>query len=119
MGARKGLSAGVPARDAAGVTPSFESLVWPDDGGAAMRFLTSNEWPFHESPCVSHDQAAQLSLVGDDIASFWVRAGTERIGLIRVFDLDDLEDGSPLFDLRIAEGPYAILRREWRALPCS
>ena len=104
MGLEMGLSAEVPARDAGGVTPSFELLVWPDDAEAAMRFLTSNEWPFHGSPRLSHDQAARVSLAGDDIASFWIRADTERIGLIRAFDLDDLDDGSPLFDLRIAEG---------------
>lgn len=94
----------MPARDAGGVTPSFELLVWPDDAEAALRFLASNEWPFHGSPRLSVDQAARVGLAGDDIASFWIRVGTERVGLIRAFDLDDLDDGSPLFDLRIAEG---------------
>jgi RimJ/RimL family protein N-acetyltransferase len=99
-----GLGADVPSRDAGGVTPSFETLDWPDDAEAAMRFLTSNEWPFHGSPCLSDDQAAQVRLAGNDVASFWIRADNERIGLIRAFDLDDLDDGSPLLDLRIAEG---------------
>ena len=86
------------------MTLSFDALVWPEDAGAAIEFLTSNEWPFHGSPCLTHDQAARLSLAGDDIASFWIRADAEVIGLIRAFDLDDLDAGSPLFDLRIAEG---------------
>ncbi len=86
------------------MTLSFESLVWPDDAEAAIRFLTSNEWPFHGLPRLSYDQAAQVKLAGDDVASFWIRADTERIGLIRAFDLEDLDAGSPLFDLRIAEG---------------
>ena len=87
-----------------GVTLSFELLVWPDDADEAITFLTSNEWPFHASPCLSQEQAAHVSLAGDDIVSFWIRAGDERIGLIRAFDLDDRDDGSPLFDLRIADG---------------
>jgi RimJ/RimL family protein N-acetyltransferase len=84
------------------VTPSFEPLVSPDDTEAAIELLTSNEWPFHGLPYLSHDQAAQVRLAGDDIASFWAEADSERIGLIRVFDLDDRGDGSPLFDVRIA-----------------
>jgi RimJ/RimL family protein N-acetyltransferase len=92
------------SRDADRVRPSFELLRWPEDNAAAIEFLTSNQWPFHGSPHLSPDQAAQIGLGGDGVASFWIRAGTERIGLIRVFDLDDLDEGSPLFDLRIAEG---------------
>lgn len=83
------------------MTLSFEPLVWPDDTEAAIEFLTSNEWPFHGLPHLTHDQAAQVSLADDDVASFWVQADTKRIGLIRAFDLDDLDVGSPLFDLRI------------------
>lgn len=103
MTGSNGLSAEVPARDAGPVTTSFDALVWPQDAEAASEFLTSNDWPFHGSPCLTHDQAARVSLAGDDIASFWIRADTETVGLIRVFDLDDLDVGSPLFDLRIAE----------------
>ncbi len=82
---------------------SFDSLVWPDDAEAAILFLTSNEWPFHGLRRLTPDQAATVTVVGDDVASFWIRADSETIGLIRVFDLDDLADGSPLFDLRLAE----------------
>lgn len=82
--------------------PTFESVVWPDDHDAVIGFLMSSEWPFHATPLLEHDQAAQFSVVGDDTASFWIRVGTERIGLIRAFDLDDIDDGSPLFDVRIA-----------------
>lgn len=42
-------------------------------------------------------------MAGDDIATFWIRDGEDTIGLIRLFDLDDLDNGSPLFDLRIDE----------------
>ena len=102
--ARKRAQYRAGLRDADRVTSSFDSLVLPEDAEAAIEFLTSNEWPFHGSPHLRHDQAAQVRVAGDDIASFWIRADAKVIGLIRAFDLDDLDVGSPLFDLRIAEG---------------
>lgn len=84
------------------MTPSFEPLVWPDDAEQAARFLASNPWPFHQRAHLAPDQAAQVTLADDETVAFWVRVGSERAGLIRVFDLGDLVDGSPLFDLRLA-----------------
>jgi len=80
----------------------FEPVVWPEDADAAVQFLASNEWPYHGRPNLSLDQAAEVSLAGVDIASFWAKAGGENVGLIRVFDLEDLDVGSPLLDIRIA-----------------
>lgn len=82
----------------------YEAVVWPDDAGAAIDFLTSNEWPYHGRSTLSREQAADVELVGDGVASFWVLAGDRTIGLLRAFDLEDLAVGSPLLDIRIAEG---------------
>jgi RimJ/RimL family protein N-acetyltransferase len=82
----------------------FEPVVWPDDADAAASFLAAHEWPFHGAPQLTTDEAAKIQVAGDDTVSFWVRDDGETIGLVRVFDLDDLADGSPLFDLRIAPG---------------
>jgi RimJ/RimL family protein N-acetyltransferase len=90
------------ASNAGGVQTSFEPVVWPDDSEAAVEFLVSNEWPYHGRPNLSHEQAANVVLAGDDIVSFWVKAGDEAIGLVRAFDLDDLDVGSPLLDIRVA-----------------
>lgn len=39
---------------------------------------------------------------GSNHASFWILNGeSDVIGLVRLFDLDDIDDGYPLFDLRI------------------
>jgi RimJ/RimL family protein N-acetyltransferase len=89
-------------RDAGFVLNLVEPVVWPDDAEAAVEFLVSNEWPYHSRLNLSREQAAKVSLGGDDTISFWVKAGGETIGLIRVFDLDDLDVGSPLLDIRIA-----------------
>jgi RimJ/RimL family protein N-acetyltransferase len=78
-------------------------LAWPDDEPDVVTFLTSNEWPFHADPNPTVDDVGEMSFVGDDVVSFWIADGEVRVGLIRVFDLDDIDDGSPLFDVRIAE----------------
>ena len=40
----------------------------------------------------------------EDVLTFWIRDRGKTVGMVRLFDLDDLDVGSPLFDLRIAEG---------------
>ena len=86
------------------VTSAFvvEPLAWPADADIVVSFLTAHEWPFHGVPRLSPEEAAAVRVVADDIASFWIRDGDGIAGLIRLFDLDDLDNGSPLFDLRIA-----------------
>lgn len=82
---------------------SFVPVVMPDDSAAAVEFLVSSEWPFHGTPRLTRDGAASIALVGDDVASFWIRDDDRPVGVIRAFDLDDLVTGSPLLDVRIAE----------------
>ncbi len=86
------------------MTLTFEPLAWPDDAAAAATFLATHEWPFDGEPRLTTDRATAVAVAGDDVATFWIRVDGETIGMIRAFDLDDLDDGSPLFDLRIAEG---------------
>ena len=82
---------------------SFDPLRWPDDAAAVVQFLTANRWPFHGTPCLSPTEAALVAVTGDDVATFWIRDSGEIVGMIRLLDLDDLDVGSPLFDLRLAE----------------
>jgi RimJ/RimL family protein N-acetyltransferase len=42
-------------------------------------------------------------VAADDVATFWIRDDGQTIGMIRLLDLDQLDVGSPLFDLRKAE----------------
>jgi RimJ/RimL family protein N-acetyltransferase len=85
------------------VALTFERLTWPDEAADVVEFLTTNEWPFHRSARLSPLEAASVDVVGEDVAAFWIRLDGATIGMIRLFDLDDVEDGSPLFDLRLAE----------------
>lgn len=82
----------------------FDPLHWPEDAQTVVEFLTASEWPCHGVPLLSRTDAAKVSVVANDTATFWIRNGAETVGLIRLLDLDDLDVGSPLFDLRIAQG---------------
>ena len=81
----------------------FKPLSLPGDEPAVVEFLSTNEWPFHGEPHLSADTAAQVRVESDDIEAFWICEGAATVGLLRLMDLTDLEVGSPLFDLRVAE----------------
>lgn len=74
------------------------------DADALAGFLAAHEWPFHANPRV--DPGAVRRQVADGYydspaaRTFWVLADGEPVGVVRIFDLDD---GAPLFDLRIGE----------------
>jgi RimJ/RimL family protein N-acetyltransferase len=64
-------------------------------------FLTSQPWPFHSG---TEDRTEIRQAVtrgyydGDSAHTYWIMAGGERVGLIRLFDL---ADSTPMLDLRI------------------
>jgi hypothetical protein len=76
--------------------------MWPGDSDIVVSFLSGLEWPFHGVSRLSPDAAAAVPVAADDVASFWIRDRDQVVGLIRLFDLDDVDNGSALFDLRIA-----------------
>ena len=82
----------------------FEPLAMPADEAAVVDFLVANAWPFHGQSRLGPDAAARVCVDSNEIASFWIYEGAVPVGLVRLMDLVDLEIGSPLFDLRIAEG---------------
>lgn len=72
------------------------------EADAVVAFLTSNDWPFHGTPRLSAAQAKAISIADAQTRSYWTRDAGTIVGLVRLLDLDDVDDGSPLFDLRIA-----------------
>jgi RimJ/RimL family protein N-acetyltransferase len=64
-------------------------------------FLTSEPWPFH-SGRADREEIRRAVTGGrydsDTARTYWIIAGDERVGLIRLFDLGD---STPMFDLRI------------------
>lgn len=69
-------------------------------------WLSSQEWDFHVNSKITPEKVLALiedgSFTGEENQTFWIRNEENlAVGLIRLFEMDDLEDGSPLFDLRI------------------
>jgi len=67
-------------------------------------FLVAHAWPYHSKTKLSLTTAGSVALGPvHEVRAFWITRNGNRIGLIRLLDLDDIEDGSAQFDLRIAE----------------
>jgi len=66
-------------------------------------FLAAESWPFHAGGPVNREQVAGKVADGyydsASVRTHWILVGGRRCGFVKAFDLDD---GTPLFDLRIA-----------------
>ncbi|WP_196821657.1 GNAT family N-acetyltransferase [Arthrobacter sp. CAN_A6] len=75
------------------------------DADGIVHFLTSNSFPFHV--VAGHtDESARAAVTSgrfwsEESQGYWVEADSGRIGLVV---LEDLQDDTPMFDLRLAEG---------------
>src|SRR4051812_34640626 len=81
---------------------AFKPVVSPGDNDSVVAFLAGNEWPYHGVPKLTLDEAERVRVVAHDISSFWIHDEEETVGLIRLLDLDDVDNGSRMFDLRIS-----------------
>ncbi len=81
----------------------FEKYKLQDEEQLAL-FLCSQEWAFHEKSQVTLDEAKkdlQAKYNSSGVETFWiVNEESVKIGFLRIYDL---EDETPLFDLRIGE----------------
>lgn len=85
---------------------SYQRLV-VSDADFLADFLFTGAWPFHGPVVLDRETIRQRVVDGfydsDESRTFWMVEGSERVGLIRLFDLADVvEGGTPLFDLRIS-----------------
>jgi RimJ/RimL family protein N-acetyltransferase len=77
----------------------------PVEGEILADWLSSETWPFHSNSRPSREGIAHMvdegAFHGETVKTFWVLGnGREKVGLLRLFDLDD---DTPLFDLWIRE----------------
>lgn len=83
---------------------TFSEIHSERDAEAVATFLAQHSWPFHKCPRLTEESARQVSLgPPDQVRAFWIRESGSAAGIVRVFDLEDHEHGSVLFDLRLAE----------------
>jgi RimJ/RimL family protein N-acetyltransferase len=85
---------------------SFNPLDLPNEKQILADWLSNETWPFHVNTHLAKAKALEMIeqgyFSGTDHQTFWIISSTEnRIGMIRLFDLDDIDDGYPMFDLRI------------------
>jgi RimJ/RimL family protein N-acetyltransferase len=85
------------------VSEHFERVELPRDHGDLVEFLTGQEWPFHGRRLLTADDVAEMELQSDDVDSYWVVDGRDRVALIRLLDLGDVGDGATQFDLRVSD----------------
>jgi len=83
----------------------FKKLDLPAENQMLVDWLSSSAWPFHGNTNLPPERIQQMIqdgfFDGSNHQTFWVLNGQARIGYIRLFDLDDIGDGIPLFDVRI------------------
>lgn len=79
------------------------AVSWPDDRERLVGFLTGNGWPFHGVAAPTEADVDAMPFVDDATSSWWIVEGDEPCGLVRLLDLDDIPDGSPVFDVRVVE----------------
>lgn len=85
---------------------TFEPLILTREKDQLVSFFINEEWPFHVNSKVSQTQIVKMIdeglFDGSNHETFWINDKTKgTIGIIRLFDLDDIDDGYPLFDIRI------------------
>ena len=83
------------------------SKIEANDVSAVYDFLVGSTWDFH-GPVVHSLERVQKRFdkgfyESDDVKSFWIETDRQKIGMIRLFDLGNVESReTPLFDLRVA-----------------
>lgn len=87
---------------------SFIPFELPDEQDLLVNWLISQNWPFHVNAHPSREQVLgwieDSIFTGPNCQSFWITGNAgQHLGLIRLYDLEDVDDGYPLFDLRIRE----------------
>jgi RimJ/RimL family protein N-acetyltransferase len=84
---------------------SYQPLQLPADTDRLLAFLSAHHWPFHGNETLSQEKVqamlAEGLFSGSNHECFWLAEGSTEVGFLRIFDLDDVDDGYPLFDLRI------------------
>jgi len=61
-----------------------------------------SELPFHGNPRLAPSDVGSIDLLTSDVDSYWIIDEVSRVGIIRLLDLGDVDQGSPLFDNRVA-----------------
>jgi RimJ/RimL family protein N-acetyltransferase len=86
---------------------TFRKIDLPSERAALIDWLSSQRWPYHGNTNLSPERVEEMIregiFSGPNHQSFWIFGERPSpIGFIRLFDLDDIADGTPMFDIRLA-----------------
>jgi RimJ/RimL family protein N-acetyltransferase len=84
----------------------FKQLELPFQSQILASWLAHENWPFHVNQKLGIEKVLEMieagTFSGTNHRTFWIEDDTGRkVGIVRLFDLDDIDDGYPMFDLRI------------------
>jgi RimJ/RimL family protein N-acetyltransferase len=75
------------------------------DRAALTDFVTGEDWPFHFHRRPDHrlveEWIADGAYAPPENAAFWILRAAQTVGLMHLTDLQDIDDGEPLLNLRI------------------
>ncbi len=77
------------------------------DDDSIAEFLSGEEWPYHSRSKLDREgvraQLANGYFESNDSQSFMIETeNSVMIGIMRLFDIEDIGDGSPMFDIKIS-----------------
>ncbi len=79
---------------------TFNEISIPNEDAAV--FMSAYDWPFHTNPNLTVEQARNHLSEAPDARIFLIGLDRAHIALLRLLDLEDIGDGCPVFDLRVA-----------------
>lgn len=85
-----------------GMDSTLEPVQLPADRERLVAFLCGNEWPFHGQVTLTPQDVDRMDFTSTSVSVFWVIDQQRNdVGLVRLFDLDDIGTGAPQIDVRI------------------
>ena len=79
---------------------TFKEITMPNQEAAL--FVSAYDWPFHTNPNPTEEQARNHLCEAPDARTFLIELDGVHIAMLRLLDLEDIGDGCPVFDLRVA-----------------
>ena len=78
----------------------------PTESQILIDWLCAETWPYHSNSVLTPERVREWiesgTFDGTNHRTFWIiDAAGDRMGFIRLFDLDDIPSGTPMFDLRL------------------
>lgn len=85
-----------------GMDSTLEPVQLPTDRERLVAFLSGSEWPFHGQVTLTAADVDRMDFTSTSVCVFWIIDQQRNdVGLVRLFDLNDIGTGAPQIDVRI------------------